>query len=391
MKITQDSISLLDVPAELVEFCTNFPGLYLQCTPTGARRFRARVKVGSKTINKTLGYFPAMSLDQAYVAMSNLMVRRSPENFILPETGALLDAMVDDTDCKSLTEFSLSVHKRLLPLLPSLAHKVTSRSVAHAVDILQRHSGLKDGTIKRLITTMAAAYSWGMIYTALKENPCQQFLDHAKRFRGNGAIFKKEERTTPRYLTKEQVRALLDSLEEKSKQYPPGHRWHPIAQERLAYTRLLLATGMRRDECRHLNIREIYDEEMTPFIFFSKSRKKNARVHNLALSPEAVEIIQSCSPSDKGLLFPNLSKQTGNAISMYFRGLNANVHALRHTVAHTLAVAGCPEEVISVVLSHATNDEGSSAVTRRYMSLDPDFRLEDQHEWLSRLPELLSA
>jgi integrase len=345
--------------------------------------FRMEVELDDTSINRVIGYFPAMNLDDAYVAASNLLVNRSPENFILPSTANLLDALVDHCDNFSVTELSKMVHKRLLPLLPAEARHVSARHVAHAVDQIQRHGTLKDASIKKLVTLLARAYSWGLLNTALKRNPAREFLDHAKQFRGSNAIFKISERPQVPYTPQAQVVDLIDTLEMRAIKAPPGHTQHALRLERLAYARFILLTGMRRDEARQLNKKEIYPDEPVPFVSMGGHRKKNARAHSLALSDRALEVLGTLTPCPRGFYFPGLCRQDRTAVSVYFSTLGVKLHSLRYTVAHNLGLAGCPEKIVALILSHTEAANGPATMTQRYMAMDPDFHLAEQHKWLT--------
>ena len=106
MHLNTEVIAGIPIPLELKEYCTLLPGLFLQVHPTGKKCFRVRVELDDTDIDRTIGYFPSMSVDDAYVTMTNLLLRRSPTNFALPETGALMDALSDYADNKSLTNMA---------------------------------------------------------------------------------------------------------------------------------------------------------------------------------------------------------------------------------------------------------------------------------------------
>ena len=142
-------------------------------------------------------------------------------------------------------------------------------------------------------------------------------------------------------------------------------RWKPVL-------RLMAATGLRWGEVRALRWEDIR-ESPYPHAVVSRSHEgptKSRKVREVPLLPEALDVLEPLERST-GRVFPWLP-ETASWIRRYVRrqsrikGLEFNVHRLRHTFACRYLEGGGSIEMLQRFLGHST-----VKLTERYGRLRP--------------------
>lgn len=135
--------------------------------------------------------------------------------------------------------------------------------------------------------------------------------------------------------------------------------------------RLLVLTATRSAEARGLMLDEIDGNTWS----IPAARTKGKRLHRVALSREALAVIDEAKPlARNGLLFASRAGGAGpvldGALSRYMRdrGMLARPHGFRSSFRVWCAETGVPREIAEACLGHIV--DGSSAVERAYRRTD---------------------
>lgn len=192
------------------------------------------------------------------------------------------------------------------------------------------------------------------------------FLYRKEYIKSNPAInlesMKLPERT-PEYLSQEQSRTFLKTIERQSTPY--------YRARDLILVKLLLVTGLRRAEIVGLNVSDIDFSKLTIRVKRKGNREAYVTIHH-ELAENLRKYLKIIKRSADEPLF--MSKK-GNRLSAcsvwhliktysYKAGFNADltVHSLRHTFASTLLSQGLPLPYIQALMGHR-----SSQTTARYL------------------------
>lgn len=237
-------------------------------------------------------------------------------------------------------------------VLPALGHLYLDEIKAHHIQkmmIDMRAAGFAPGTCNRPVIFMRYIFNlaadWGI--PKLERNPAKKV-----------ALF--EEVKRERYLSAEEMRALMAALREDENQLAA------MAIE------LLLLTGGRRNEITQARWEYVNFDQKTLLVPLSKSGKPRL----ISLSQAAVNLIARLESRGKSdWLFP--SPRTGQpGPALYYpwdrvrkrAGLeNVRLHDLRHSYASNLVNGGVSLYVVQQLLGHT-----SPTTTQRYAHLQQD-------------------
>jgi integrase len=165
-----------------------------------------------------------------------------------------------------------------------------------------------------------------------------------------------------------------------------------------ACTRILMLTGVRRDEAALLR----WDEVDEPWAKLPASRMKTGRDFKVALSTKAMEIIKTMPPLGEHVFTTNgrtaisgwsyakrkldesMSEGLGEAVADW------RLHDLRRTMASGLAMLGFRAEVIKRVLGHAANANDVTAVHYNWHNYDAE-ALQAVEAWAKYVGSLVSG
>lgn len=256
---------------------------------------------------------------------------------------------------------------------PALGNRKAS-SVTHS-DVAKWHRQVGEAarvTANRALTTLSAAYAWGLKAGELKgSNPCTTIKKFAEEAR-------------ERFLTGEELARLAEALREAE---GPGIPWTPnpekltkhapkpenrrvvLGPHPVAAIRLLLLTGARLREILHLRWENVDFERGLLLLPDSKTGKKTILINAPSLSILAglprmgAYVIAGDNPEK-----PRADLQRPWALVSRRAGLEGvRLHDLRHTFASVGAGGGMGLPVLGRLLGHA-----QPATTQRYAHVGDD-------------------
>lgn len=219
-----------------------------------------------------------------------------------------------------------------------------------AYKVHRREGGAKLTTVNRELNTIKAMFNKAVAWGSLAQNPAKS----VQKFR--------EPRRQVRYLSKEEVRAILKAADE---------RLRPILE-------VFLHTGLRRDELIHLSWADI-DFKNRALSVQAKDgwHPKDYEARHIPLTPRLKEVLGELPRKGDGPIFTNGSGNPLNGIvlSRTFRVLlrrsgikHASIHTLRHTFASHLIMSGADLYTVQKLLGHS-----SIKTTEIYAHLAPDY------------------
>ena len=214
----------------------------------------------------------------------------------------------------------------------------------------RREQGAAPSTLNRELNTIKAMFNKAVAWNALAQNPAKS----VKKL--------KEARGKIRFLSKDEVRTLLQAAES---------RVQPLIE-------VLLHTGLRRDEVIHLTWADV-DLKNRVLSVQSKDgwHPKDYETRHIPMTVRLVQVLDGVprngdsyifrnregKPLDPGVLthdFTKLIRQAGIK--------NASLHTLRHTFASHLIMSGADLYTVQKLLGHS-----SIKTTEIYAHLAPDY------------------
>jgi site-specific recombinase XerD len=219
-----------------------------------------------------------------------------------------------------------------------------------AYKVHRRENGAKLTTVNRELNTIKAMLNKAVAWGSLPQSPAKS----VQKFR--------EPRRQVRYLTKEEVRAILKAADDRLK---------PILE-------VFLHTGFRRDELVHLTWADIdFKNQALSVQAKDDWHPKDYEARHIPMTPRLKEVLLSLPRQNNGFVFTNASGDILNGIVLgrTFRVLlrssgikNASIHTLRHTFASHLVMSGADLYTVQKLLGHS-----SIKTTEIYAHLAPDY------------------
>lgn len=243
---------------------------------------------------------------------------------------------------KSSYQRDLSIIKNLKPFFGKRLPEITPI-------LIEEYKGrrLKEGkapaTVNKEIGTIRAMFNWAIRNGKATENPI-------KRVR-----MLKEENTRTRYLSRDEMRRLLDAC--------------PVNLERVVMCALL--TGMRRGEILNLKWDDVNLHQGVVLL----KHTKTGRMREIPISGALEKVLLECHQNTDGVyVFCEQGKSyKGKRIDYVFPNIlrTANIqdftfHDLRHTAASYMVMAGLDLATVRDILGHKKID-----MTLRYAHLAP--------------------
>ena len=258
----------------------------------------------------------------------------------------------------------LSVLQKVLPTLGKLiATHIRPEDIARLRDVLLRR--FARGTVKNVLATLSAIFSWAVRQGLAQKNPCQGI-----------------ERPTPDqsvdFLTREEVRALLNAAAADAR----SRRYGRIRQ--VAVT-LAVYTGMRKGELFGLRWQDVdLDTRRLTVARSYDGATKSGKPRHLRLPAELVPLLrewrEECRLSPTGLVLaagngPRRLAGPGADLGLGALLRRAGLrtfphpwHALRHTFASNFIMSGGNMLTLQKILGHS-----DIKMTLIYAHLAPDF------------------
>jgi integrase len=322
-------------------------GLKLLVSKSGRKWFYARLTVNGTKKAVKLGEYPALTVAEARqktmeLRTKGIVVEQKPLTFAefaqhdyLPYAKAHKRSVAGDIS-------KLRVH--LLPRFGSqFMYAVTFR------DIQTYHSELKAthcaATANRHLSLLSKIFSCAVQWGVLERNPCKG----VQKFTENNA--------GQRFLTTDEIRRLYAAMDSVSERSDVG----------VAALKLLLLTGMRKNEVLHGQWSNVDLDRGIWFVPHTKNGKSN----HVVLNAEAKALLLSL-PRVSEWVFPGRDgtkplvevRRCLNQLAKVAGIPTLRVHDLRHSFASLCAQSGVPLLQIKSLLNHA-----SLTTTQRYAHL----------------------
>jgi integrase len=344
MRLTTASIATLalcDGEKDRIWFDDDVPGFGLRVRDTGSRVWVYQYKVARKTRRIVLGKASAIKLARAReiaseyharvrqggdpVTEKRVQIERASHTFG-PLAEQYLERRKTALRPRSWAAAALYLQKHAAPLHALPVDSVDLRAIAGLLARIERATG--PVAANRCRAALSACFSWAMREGLANSNPT---LNTNRR----------EERPREHVLTEDEIR-------------------HVCAAADGAYgdiIKLLILTGQRREEIGALRWAEVdLDRKL---ISLPGQRTKNARPHEIPISPAAALILSARARSPKQEFV--FGRRPFGSWSRSKRALDAllgdrvrpwHLHDLRRTAATGMADTGVQPHIIEAVLNH---------------------------------------
>jgi integrase len=370
--------------------CDALPGFILRVLPTGKKVFFARYRdTTGKDHRHRLGLLgPDFSVDEARREAMAILARReaderASEPAPSPRTAAAKATTAPASGPKSPT---LRVFARRFEhdhmdmyLKPRTVYKYRSTLRLHILPALGdlRLDEVSTADVQRLhnsLKTMPSAANYVRCVLSVMYSKAEQW--ELTTCRNPVAVVRRfKERTVERFLSPDERQALERVLAD-AEYIPSGQAGH-IGREAIWAIRLLVLTGMRRDEVRDLRWEMIDWRQGTLRLPDSKTGKRDIVVSN-----EVMELLGKIGAakgqpkrglvvcSTRGKRLWSLCRSWNHARKL--AGIpDVRLHDLRHSVASDAIMNGVPLEVVGKMLGHK-----NYRTTQRYAHI-ADYVLRD--------------
>ena len=339
------------------------PGLFLRISASGARTFRAVLKVNGKTEMRQLGHAANLSLEDARALVDQAKERNRAG--LDPWEGIDAERKRDDDTFEAIAKTFMRLHvereckpttardyKRVLqdgpdtkPLRDKPLRDITRRDIEAVLDGIEERGRLV--AANRARAYLSKFFNWAAGRGYYHDDEPLPTARVARRL--------KNEPVRTRTLSLAEARAVWDAAGAMG--YPWG-----------AFFRLLLLTGQRRGEVAGMKWAEIDGD------LWTQAENKASRRHLVPLVPAAVAILAGVEKIGDTYVFTSTGKTPVSGFSKALRHLNAELakrrkadpeafeglfaakwspHDLRRTVATELSRLRISGDVISAVLNHA--------------------------------------
>lgn len=365
-------------PGKRVEhFDALLPGFGLRVTDSGKKSWVLMTRFEGKQARLTVGSYPALDLQNARKTarewLQQLARGQDPraEKRAAKQAAFAAPAPEVDTLRKAVAAFERLHISKLRPRSQFEARRPLDRLVERwgdrALSDIRKHEireHLADMVeaghpvaANRALAAVRSFFNWCVNNDRLESSPAQGIKPPGG-----------DETSRDRVLSDAEIKVLWEAFGQAA--YPFG-----------MLCRLLLVTGQRREECAALTWAEIdFDTRLWTI---PATRTKGARLHEVPLSPLALEILESI-PRIGEYVFTTTGDTRVSGFSkakIHIDTLTTKVtagngkpplaawrmHDLRRTCASGMAQAGMPPHVLSRILNHSPGkDEGVTAIYNRH-------------------------
>lgn len=360
------------VGTAVVLFDTEQPGFVLKASPRGSRSYQFRYRMGGRATplrTYTIARHGEMTPEQARRQAQALLgdVRRGIDpgveklKRVAEARGALTlaQAAADFMDIHVRAKRKLSTvveYERLLRMLilPSLGARRFGEILSG--DIERWHHGLRSTPYQanRALAVLSMLMSWGGSRGHRHgDNPCRP----VERFK---------ELPRKRYLSPAEITRVGEAIRDLENS-------GDLSLHVAALFRILLLTGLRKDEVRLLEWRRV---DLIRAVIVLEDRDAKGGARDVPLSAPVMQVLSNL-PRNQGNDFVFVGKRVGrpvvNVSKPWARVLGAagidraRIHDLRHTAASVGVAAGVSLTLIGGVLGHKSHQ-----TTARYAHLSDD-------------------
>jgi len=211
----------------------------------------------------------------------------------------------------------------------------------------ERSKHIAPNTVAHELTILNVFFNTAIQMGYLTDNPVAKVHRPKRRY------------TTPRYLTGDEIRRLLDVSSE---------------YERAVWTTYLL-TGMRRGELENLEWRDIdFKRNLITVRVRQDFQPKGREARGIPLHPDLKPVLKNVPHRSDRLVF---ATRSGGRLRHFDRNFKrccqkagidgASIHTLRHTCASHLVMAGVPLRTVQDILGHRDIE-----TTMRYAHLEAE-------------------
>lgn len=346
-------------------------GLHLQVTPTGARSWVLRAKVGAKRRDIGLGGYPdtplASARDKAREARDKIQQgidpvaeRRSARSALLAQqirditfqqcaAEVIKKKQAESRNAKHAQQWENTLKAYAYPVLGKMA--VADVDLAHVLKVLEPHWEAKTETMTRVRQRIEAVLAWATVHG-------HRSGDNPARWKGNlDAILPKPSKVAKvkhhKALAIDDMGGFMASLRQQD----------GIASRALEFA---ILTATRSNEVRGATWAEI---DLTNRVWIvPANRMKAEKEHRVPLSDEVVALLGRL-PQDNVLVFPSLKGRplSENAMSNVLKrmGVEATVHGFRSTFRDWAAErTSYPHHVCEMALAHTIKNAAEAAYRR---------------------------
>ncbi|MBL8536620.1 MAG: site-specific integrase [Hyphomonadaceae bacterium] len=382
-KIAQKALSAMPNPVrETWVWDTDVKGFFVRAYPSGLKSFALKYRVDGRQKVYTIGkYGSPWTVEQARQRAVELLYEA--QHGVDPQaqkakqrractvselvTAYLHDGPKDKPNKRQRSWDNDRLHliRHVVPLIGTLkAHAVTGADIARLqADVADGKTSTTIKTKKRgvarvrggkraaavCVVCVQAMYNWAIKRKLATDNPAR-------------GVVRFETEIKERYLSREEIAALLRALERNSDE-------GQLSRDLASAFRLLLMTGARKSEISDLRWEEIDLER--GLITLSALRSKTGR-KRIVLPSAAIDELKRLRPQKTGYVFParrgygpTRSLQDAWEMIRIDAGIeDVRIHDLRHTFASLAAAEGQSLYLIGKALGHA-----QSRTTERYAHL----------------------
>lgn len=338
------------------------PGFLVRVSQGGTKTFQQMYRVNGKMKRWTIGRFPSTSLAEARDkakrrdALHEDPVGRKVELKRASTFGDLAEQFLESEGPKlkerTLVEWRRIIENELLDAFGAMkVHEIGRGDIRTFLDEKAKTAPVM---ANRILEVIRRVFAWGLDVEKVQTSP-------AAGLKKPGV-----EKSRERVLTNEEIRRVLEALEEE----------RPLSA---AFFKIAFFTAARRGEILGAKWTDLDLGEK----LWTIPDTKAGRSHAVPLSDEAVSVFRALRllSGHSPFVFigptggPVQSPQKAVARLRKRTGIEFRVHDIRRTVATGIARLGVPRETISAILNHVS---GGPAATRVY----------DRH---SRIPEMRAA
>jgi integrase len=331
------------------------PGLYLVVQPTGAKSWAVRYRVAGRPRKHTIDGYPAIDLkaarELASEALRAVAAGRDPgrekleSRAIAQDTVAVVVQQFVELHCRRhnrprhARETTRLLERNVLPRWRARPiREISRRDVLYLLDRLAEDGPI---TANRTLSAVRKLFNWAVSRDIIAVSPCA------------GVKPPTPERSRDRVLSDDELCVVWQAADKLGG--PFG-----------ALIKFLILTGQRRDEAAGIRWSELDLDSRLWTI--GKERAKNARTHDVPLSPQAVLIIGSLARiAGSAFVLTTTGKAPASDYSKKKRQINAllpadmpawRLHDLRRSVASGMARLGINLPIIEKVLNHRSGSFG---------------------------------
>lgn len=404
-------------PERRVEYSdTAVPGFRLVVTPTGAKSYAFRFKLDGKAGNLTIGKTTEFTLDEARqeardaIALIGRGIDPAKEKQDKKQARiadraaekAALDNLAENAferfielhagKRKSGHEIERLLRVEVIPVWKGRKiESITRRDVIALTDAIAERGA--PTTANRVLANVRKAFNWflGRDYAGLAGNPCAAIAKPA------------EEVERDRVLADDEIRLVLRAADRM------GAPWGP-------FVRLLLFTGVRRDEAASAPWSEFALDGDAPSWSIPKERTKNGKPHLVPLASSVAEMMRGVDHIGEADLVFTTTGETpvsgfakmkarldrlmlelarkdaeetgGDAEQIAKVTIRAwRLHDLRRTAATGMAGMGVAPHIVEAVLNHISGAKASVAGIYNRAAYEPEKRTA-LTAWAARLGQI---